>query len=108
MNDNKLIKRSLNSIYHPESVQNYFYEHKFGHNLRDGVSPLSGFELKKNLYGPFLWMQGSTVSNTLWFLFIDVFQLSQGYRAFTRRQFTYFSPLSPQDVLVLILSTSKG
>ena len=107
MNDIKLIKRSLNSIYHPESVRNYFYEHKFGHNMRDGVSPLSGFELKKNLYVPFYgW--GSTVSNTLWFLFIDVFQLSQGYRAFTRRQFTYFSRLSPQDVLVLILSTSKG
>ena len=37
---------------------------------------------------------------TLWPLFINRVELSQDYRATMRRH--YFSPLSPQEVLVLI------
>ena len=38
---------------------------------------------------------------TLWSLFMDGIQLSQGYRATLKRQF-YFLPLIPEEFLVLI------
>ena len=43
---------------------------------------------------------------TLWLLFMDGVQLSQGYRATTRR--VYFLRLSQQEVMELTWSISEG
>ena len=48
---------------------------------------------------------GNKKFKTLWPLFMDGVQLSQGYRASSKRPFL---PLSPHEFLVLILSTLKG
>ena len=67
--------------------------------------------LKPILVCDFLFLDNRSISfyeilykflKTLWPLFMDAVQLSQGYRAATRRQFT-FLPLGPQKVLVLVL-----
>ena len=108
MNYIKLVKRWLISIHNLESVWNYIYEHKFGHNLRDGVSPFSGFGLKEKLYGLSLWMGFNCLKCFMVPLYWCGSTVSRLQRAFTGRQFTYFLPLSPQDVLVLIWSTSEG
>ena len=43
---------------------------------------------------------------TLWSLFMDGIQLPQGYSHY--EEAVYFLPLSSQNALVLILSTSNG
>ena len=48
------------------------------------------------------------LKKTLWFLFMDRVQLSQGYRATLRRPFTFYHSGGAQEVLVLIWSTSEG
>ena len=57
---------------------------------------------------PFVWTPPSLyVKETLWPLFMDVFQLSQYYRATTRRQFTCQPPhtyFHPSPVFIFFLN----
>ena len=52
------------------------------------------------------WKKQNEIIKTLWLLFMDEFQLLQGYSYFEKA--VHFITLSSQKLMVLILSTSEG
>ena len=67
------------------------------------VSSLANIEVISTIIGT-LQLK---LKKTLWPLFMDGVQLSQSYRATSRRQFTFYH-LSLQEFLVLIRSVTEG